>query len=261
MGVGGESAALVNEGGFYGDVIEEIDYSVGRIMKTLRENGLDENTYVIFTSDNGPWWIKGENGGHAEPLRGAKTSAWEGGLRVPCIVRAPGKVPPGTSSDLVAATIDLLPTIASIAGVDKPADRVIDGLDISDIFYGKSNKLDRPYFFYKHQELRAVRMGKWKLHLAHPEDGRTELDAKWLRHIAPEDRMFFENNVLYDLENDIGETRDVAEENPEVVAQLLKQAEWARKDIGDYNHRGENARALGNEPYLTPNELIPLKAN
>jgi arylsulfatase len=147
-------------GGFYGDVIEEIDYNVGRLLSFLKEKGLDENTYVIFTSDNGPWWIKGEHAGHAKPLRGAKTSAWEGGLRVPCIIRAPGKVPAGKTSDQVTATIDLLPTIANIAGAEIPTDRVIDGLDLSNIITGKAEQLDRPYFYYQHQDLRAVRNGK-----------------------------------------------------------------------------------------------------
>ncbi|MDB4335145.1 sulfatase [bacterium] len=244
-------------GGFYGDVIEEIDYNVGRILKKLKETGLDDNTYVIFASDNGPWWIKGEHGGNAEPLRGAKTSAWEGGLRVPCIIRAPGKVPAGISSDLVTATIDLLPTIASIAGATQPTDRVIDGLDISEIISGESTSLDRPYFYYQHRELRAVRKGKWKLHQKHVLHPKSVSQNKWPRHIAPEDRILFDDYVLYDLENDIGETTDVSAENPKIVAQLVKLLDWAKMDIGDYENRGENARALGNEPYFTPNELIP----
>ena len=248
-----------SEGGLYGDVIEEIDYNLGRLMEFLKENELDENTYVIFASDNGPWWIKGEHAGHAAPLRGAKTSAWEGGLRVPFIIRAPGKVPAGKTSDQVAATIDLLPTIAHIAGAELPADRVIDGLDISDIISGKKTTLERPYFYYQHQELRAVRKGKWKLHWAnHPESGAIAY-SKWPVHIAPEDRVLFDDYVLYDLENDIGETNDVSAEHPEVVAELSKLLEWAKNDIGDYDQRGENARPLGNEPYFTPNDLIPVE--
>lgn len=247
-----------SEGGFYGDVIEELDYNIGWILAKLKETGLDENTYVIFTSDNGPWWIRGEHGGSAAPLRGAKTSAWEGGLRVPCIIRAPGKVPAGTTSDLVCATIDLLPTIAQITGADLPADRVIDGLDISGIIHGDPASLDRPYFYYQHQELRAVRLGKWKLHLPHQPDSEAISYTKWPRHIAPEDRILFNKHVLYDLENDIGETTDVARENPEIVTRLAKLLEWAKTDIGDFNQRGINARPLGEEPYFTPNELIPV---
>lgn len=248
-----------SEGGLYGDVIEEIDYNVGRILTKLKETGLDENTYVVFISDNGPWWIKGKNAGHADPLRGAKTSAWDGGSRVPCIIRAPDKVPAGTRCDLVTATIDLLPTIAKIAGAQKPTDRVIDGLDISDVIYGKLKKLERPYFFYQHQELRAVRVGKWKLFLTNHPDSKSIIYTKWPKHIAPADRVLFTKPVLYDLESDIGETADVSKENPKVVAKLLKLTAWASKDIGDYDHRGVNARPLGDESYLTPNKLISIE--
>ena len=248
-----------SEGGFYGDVIEEIDYNVGRILTKLKETGLDDNTYVIFTSDNGPWWIKGEHGGHAEPLRGAKTSAWEGGLRVPCIIRKPGKVPAGTTSDLVTATIDILPTIARITGADMPTDRVIDGLDISGIIHGESTSLDRPYFYYQHQDLRAVRKGKWKLHLPHRPDSASLAYWEWPIHIAPEDRVLFDTYVLYDMEHDKGETTDVAVENPEVVARLVKLLDWAKEDIGDLGRRGSNARPLGDEPYFTPNEIIQVE--
>ncbi len=248
-----------SETGLYGDVIEEIDYNVGRLLNALKAKGLDENTYVIYISDNGPWWIKKEHGGHAEPLRGAKTSAWDGGLRVPCIIRAPGKVPAGTSCDVVAATIDLLPTIAKISGAQKPSDRVIDGLDISDIISGKSKKLERPYFFYQHQELRAVRMGKWKLHLPNHPESKSIIYTKWPVHIAPEDRVLFTKPVLFNLENDISETTDVSAENPKVVSKLLKLLDWAKKDIGDFDLRGINARPLGDEPYFTPNELFQTK--
>lgn len=247
-----------SEGGLYGDVIEEIDDNVGRILKHLKQSELDENTYVIFTSDNGPWWIKKEHGGHADPLRGAKTSAWEGGFRVPAIIRAPGKIPAGKTSDKITATIDLLPTIAKIAGAKVPEDRVLDGVDISDIIHGKSNKLERPYFYYQHKELRAVRKGKWKLHLPHRPNAKSIVYRKWPVHSAPKDRVLFTKPMLYNLENDISETTDVANENPEVVAALTKLLDWAKKDIGNWEKRGKNARLLGNEPYFTPNNLIPI---
>jgi arylsulfatase len=248
-----------SEGGLYGDVIEEIDFNVGRILEHLQQRGLDENTYVIFTSDNGPWWIKKEHGGHAKPLRGAKTAAWEGGSRVPYIIRAPGKVPSGTSSNLVTATIDLLPTLANIAGANIPKDRVIDGLDISDVIHGKSKELDRPFFYYQHTELRAVRKGKWKLHLPHLPNSNLISYKKWPRHIALKDRVLFSKYMLYNLEVDIAETTDVAANNPDVVAELSKFLDWAKKDIGDWDKRGENARPIGNESYLTPNDIIPVK--
>lgn len=245
-----------SERGLYGDVVAEIDYNLGRIFDLLKEKKLDQNTYVIFTSDNGPWWIRKDHGGSALPLRGAKTSAWEGGLRVPCIMWAPGKVPAGTSSDQVTATIDLLPTIAKLTGASLPTDRVIDGLDISDIIHGQDMTLERPYFYYQHQELRAVRVGKWKLHLSHQPDSKAIAYTKWPRHSAPADRVHFDTNTLYDLEKDIGETTDVAEDHPEIVAQLLEHLDWAKKDIGDVGVRGEHARPFGDEPYFTPNQLI-----
>ncbi|MCB4807860.1 sulfatase [Tamlana sp. 62-3] len=247
-----------SEGGLYGDVIEEIDYNVGRILNHLKQTGLDENTYVIYTSDNGPWWIKKEHGGHAEPLRGAKTSAWEGGFRVPAIVRAPGKVPAGKTSENIVATIDLLPTIAKIAGATLPKDRVIDGVDVSEIIHAISTELDRPFFYYQHHILRAVRKGKWKLHLPHQPKTNSIVHRKWPIHSAPKDRELFTKPMLYNLETDIAETTNVAEENPEVVKELLQLLDWAKQDIGDINKRGTNARPVGNEPYHTPNNLIPL---
>ena len=245
-----------SERGLYGDVMEEVDYNVGRLLESVKSNGLDNNTYVIYTSDNGPWWIQGEDGGSAFPLRGAKTSAWEGGLRVPFIIRAPGKVPQATQSDLVVATLDLLPTIASIAGGKTPDDRVIDGIDISDVFHGKEEELIRPFFYYQHQELRAVRLGKWKLHLQHHPELNSISYFKWPKHIAPKDRVLFTHKMLYDLDNDIGETTDVSVDHPEIVAKLSRLLDWAKIDIGDFGEVGVNSRPRGQEPYFTPNDVI-----
>jgi arylsulfatase A-like enzyme len=153
----GKSAA-----GLYGDVVEEIDFNLGRVLDTLKEEGLDDNTYLIFTSDNGPWFLGnskshlkryGKNaeahGGSADPLRGHKTSAWEGGFRVPFIVRAPGKVPAGSESDAVTGIVDILPTMAKLAAAELPTDRVIDGRDLSPLFHGNEIPAlkNRPYFF------------------------------------------------------------------------------------------------------------------
>lgn len=232
-------------GGLYGDVIEEIDFNVGRVLDRVQALGLDDNTYIIFTSDNGPWHLRGEHGGHAAPLRGAKTSCWEGGMRVPCIIRAPGKVPAGTSTDAIAATIDLLPTIARLAGTAAPTDRVIDGRDISRLIHGETDTLERNYFYYQHNCLRAVRAGKWKLMLAHTEPVEGSIATNWRRHIAAEDAIRIEHDRLYDLEMDISETTDVGAEHPAVVARLQALAAWARSDIGDHDVFGENARTFG----------------
>ncbi|WP_222846227.1 sulfatase family protein [Pontiella sulfatireligans] len=232
-------------GGLYGDVIEELDFNVGRVLDKVRELGLDENTYIIFTSDNGPWLIKKQHSGHAEPLRSGKTSCWEGGLRVPCIMRAPGKIPAGSECDAVAATIDMMPTLAELAGGVAPSDRTIDGVDISELMHGKKAALDRNYFYYQHDCLRAVRSGKWKLMLPHTEPVQGSIATKWKNHIAKADAIRIEKAELYDLDADIGETTDISGSHPETVAELMKLAEWAQHDLGDHDHFGANARSFG----------------
>ena len=236
-----------SKAGLYGDVIEEIDHNAGRIIDKLGELGLDDNTYVIFTSDNGPWILRKDHGGHALPLRSGKTTCWEGGLRVPCIVRAPGRVPAGVTSDLVTATIDLMPTIATLAGAEIPTDRVLDGLDVSKIWHGEQVKLDRPYFYYQHFYLRGVRKGDWKVMLKH-EEGSKSVTAKWKSHVALEDAKPLTAHQLYNLKDDIGETTNVATKHPDKLAELLELAEWARVDIGDYDRIGENARFFDDGP-------------
>lgn len=232
-------------GGLYGDVIEELDFNVGRVLDTVKELGLDDNTYVIFTSDNGPWLIRKQHGGHANPLRSGKTSCWEGGLRVPCIMRAPGRIPAGTECEAVTATIDVMPTLAKLAGTSAPTDRLIDGVDISALMHGKSGALNRSFFYYQHNCLRAVRSGKWKLMLPHTEPVRTSIATKWKNHIAPEDAIRIQKAMLFDLDADIGETTDVADKHPEKVGELMKLAQQARNDIGDHNRFGANARTFG----------------
>lgn len=229
-------------GGLYGDVIEELDFHTGRLLDKVKELGLEEKTYVIFASDNGPWWREGAHAGHCEPLRSAKTSTYEGGFRVPFIVRAPGKVPAGTTSDLVAATIDLLPTIASLTGSKVPGDRVIDGLDISGVFHGTQTKLDRSFFYYQHQALRAVRRGDWKLHLPHSKLDRTKEGEIWQSHVPEPDRPYLDEVALYNLKDDIGEMTNVAKDHPEIVRQLEKLIDFAKKDIGYHDRIGKNSR-------------------
>ncbi|MEP4079448.1 sulfatase [Haloferula sp.] len=236
-----------SKGGLYGDVIEEIDHNAGRILDKIKELGLDDNTYVIFTSDNGPWLIRKDHGGHALPLRSGKTTCWEGGLRVPCIVRAPGRVPAGATNDLVTATIDLMPTIATLAGAEMPDDRTLDGLDISKVWHGKQSELDRPYFYYQHFYLRAVRSGDWKVMLKH-EEGPKSATSNWKNHVAPKDSKPLTAHQLYNLKEDIGETTNLADKHPEKLAELLELAQWARTDIGDFDRIGTNARFFDDEP-------------
>jgi arylsulfatase len=236
-----------SERGLYGDVIEEIDWNVGRILDCVKELDLDKDTYILFTSDNGPWWIKKEYSGSASPLRGAKTSAWEGGLRVPCVMRAPGRIPAGTVCNEIASTLDILPTLTSLAGAEIPSDRVIDGHDISDLIHGKKpTGAVSAFYYYVHTHLQAVRCGKWKLHLSRP--AQPPWCPKWARHIDPKDVIEIKNPMLFNLENDIGETTDVAHNYPDVVRKLFELAEWARNDIGDYDRIGQNARFYDPHP-------------
>ncbi|MEK6235123.1 MAG: sulfatase [Planctomycetales bacterium] len=212
----------VSRRGLYGDVIEEIDWSVGEILKTLKELKLDEKTFVVFTSDNGPWLSKGKNGGSAKPLRDGKFSTYEGGMRVPCVMRWPGQVPAGKVCAEVACTLDVLPTFAKLAGAKLPADRVIDGKDIWPLASGQDGaKSPRPAFcFFRGNNLQAVRGGQWKLHFARKGAA-----------LAPK--------ALYDLSADIGEQTDVLKDHPDVAAKLLEQAEEIRANIN------ENKRPVG----------------
>ena len=223
--------------GLYGDVISEIDWSVGEILKTLKEQGLDENTLVIFASDNGPWLNYGTHSGEALPLREGKGTALEGGVRVPCIMRWPGTIPVGKEIKNPAMTIDLLPTIAKISGAKLPNQK-IDGIEILDLL--KTGRQEKPhheayYFYYKTNELHAILSGdgRWKLYLPHGyrsfkdivgNDDGTPVDYKWNTPMDLE---------LYDLQNDISETQDVLADYPQIVDQLLEQAEKARAELGD----------------------------
>lgn len=240
--------------GLYGDVIEEIDFNVGRILDALAELNLTENTYVLFTSDNGPWLIKnkdhadghltGDHGGSAGPLRSGKVSTFEGGVRVPAILWGPGRVPANTTCDAIATTMDVLPTFTTLAGANVPFDRVIDGEDIHHLFHGEFDKAnpDKAYFYYLRVHLQAVRQGKWKLHLPRKAEPVGAAPFSRNSHIAAVDRVGFEKPFLVDLEHDLGETTDVSDQNPQVVQRLLSLAEQMREDLGDFDRVGMNMR-------------------
>jgi arylsulfatase A-like enzyme len=232
--------------GLYGDVIMEIDWSVGQILDALKKNDLEEKTLVVFTSDNGPWLLYGNHAGAALPLREGKTTTFDGGLREPCIMRWPGKIPAGTVCRELAATMDLLPTLAKLAGAQVPGDRIIDGKDIWPLMSGQpgAKTPHDAYFYYWGRHLQAVRSGKWKLHLPHAFDhpdppGHDGAPGKYVkREIGP---------ALFDLEADIGETTDVAGRNPDVVARLQTLVEKCRDDLGDSatGREGKNVRPPG----------------
>lgn len=213
-----------SQNGRVGDWIQEVDDSTGRILAVLKELQLDENTLVVFTSDNGPWESQGKDAGSAGPLRGAKGSTWEGGIRVPTIARWTGKIPPGTSNDAVLGTIDLLPTLVSLAGGKVPESPVIDGRDASHQLFGKSTESPRvAHYGFLNYQLQTVRQGPWKLALMPQNEAMARPvkdDAK-----GPEPR-------LYHLGRDIGEKTNVAAENPKIVAQLRALADQMNAEIG-----------------------------
>ncbi|NBV48299.1 MAG: hypothetical protein EBR95_04450 [Verrucomicrobia bacterium] len=219
----GAAFAGKSQNGRFGDWVEEVDWSVGQVLDTLRAQGLDKDTIVVFTSDNGPWLIKGTDGGSAGPLRGGKGSTWEGGVRVPTLAWWPGRIPAGSVNDAVAATIDLLPTFVALAGGTVPATPVIDGRDITPILFGQSKESAREaHYYFAGYNLQAVRQGRWKLAIApQPEGSNTKKSPKTADGLR-----------LYDLDAEIGEQTDVAAQHPEVVAKLKALADKMAAEIG-----------------------------
>jgi len=218
----GVAFAGKSQNGRFGDWVEEVDWSVGQVLDALRSQGLDKDTLVVFTSDNGPWLIKGTDGGSAGPLRGGKGSTWEGGMREPTIAWWPEHVPAGSVNDAVAGTIDLLPTFVSLAGGTVPASPVIDGRDITPILLGQSKESAREaHYYFSGYDLQAVRQGRWKLALVPQPDGMGKQAAKVPAGLR-----------LYDLDAEIGEQTDVAAQYPEVVAKLKALADKMSSEIG-----------------------------
>ena len=220
--------------GLYGDVIMEIDWSVGQVLAALKEYNLDDNTIVIFTSDNGPWLSYGDHAGCAYPLREGKGTALEGGQREPCIIRYPNKIKPGRVIDVPMMAIDILPTIAKITGAKLP-DNTIDGMNIWDIWTGKSNQSPhKAYYFYYHvNELHGIRYGKWKMYFPHKY--RTLNGRKGGENGLPVEYEYNTMNTieLYDLSKDISETIDVAAKHPDIVAEILSLGDNIRTELGD----------------------------
>lgn len=237
-----------SEQGMFGDVIMEIDWSVGEIMKSLEANGLTKNTLVVFTADNGPWLNFGNHAGSAGGLREGKGSSTEGGQREPCIMKWPGHIPEGIICNKLASTIDLLPTFAGITHSELPKKK-IDGVNILPLMLGdaEANPREAFLYYYRKNSLEGIRKGNWKLVFAHP--GRTYHGFKPGNDGFPggtNENFNFEEG-LYDLRRDPGEQYDVKEQYPEVVAELKKLAEQAREDLGDdlTNNPGKNRRSPG----------------
>ncbi len=229
-----------SKNGPWGDSIEELDWSMGVMLDQLVELGIAENTFVIWTSDNGAP-INRDPGdisrGSNQPLNGRGYTTSEGAFRVPTIVWQPGKVPAGTTCDELASTMDLLPTFAKLAGGGPPTDRKIDGKDIAPLLYGEKGA-ETPhdfYYYYASQQLQAVRSGPWKLFLPVKPVGNHP-------HFTPKNGP---QNLLFNVVEDIGSERNVAAENPDVVARLEQIAEVARADLGDQGRPGAGQRKPG----------------
>lgn len=220
--------------GIFADVMQEVDWSVGQILKTLQADGIDENTLVVFTSDNGPWLSYGDHAGSAGPLREGKGTAWEGGVRVPTLMRWPKRIPANTSCDLLASTLDLLPTAAALIDAPLPAQK-IDGRDIRSLMFGDAQAISPhtsyPYY-YADGELRAIRNERWKLVFEHESrsldgkpGGKDGMPSAYVNKKV--------TKALYDLDHDVGETRNVLEDHPNIAKSLEAQAEQWRDELGD----------------------------
>ena len=253
--------------GLYGDVVEELDWSVGEILRAVKDGGLDNDTLVIFLSDNGPFLSYGTHAGRAAPLREGKLTTFEGGVRVPFLARWPGKVSAGRVCDDLITGLDLLPTIAKLANAELPKAK-LDGVDLSPLLLGTTEAKGRESFaYYAGSELHAVRSGKWKLHVPHEYltvDGPPGQDGKPANFAKMKPKGIEESGIrgiatrhgykvakielsLFDLATDPGETKDVAADNPAVVKKLTALADEFRRDLGDAltAAKGSGLRAAG----------------
>lgn len=228
-----------SKNGLYGDATEELDWSMGVLFETLKQCGLDENTLVIFTSDNG---AQERFGGTNRPLRGEKGTTYEGGFRVPCIMRWPARIPANQENDELVTSMDLLPTLASYCGYEVPKDRIIDGHDVTDILEGQSiASPTEVFYYYQKQQLQAVRWRNWKYHLP--------LQERIKGPHLPDTEVG--EARLYDLDSDLSETENVIDRYPEVVRQMNRLIEEVRSDMGDWGYEGRNQRPAGviDEPF------------
>ena len=221
-----------SQNGAYGGAVACIDWATEVLLHELKSLGLDENTLVIFTSDNGSRVAGG--GGSNHPLRGTKRTTWEGGMRLPCIMRWPGAIPAGSVCSQIAASMDLYPTLAALGGASIPDDRTIDGRDIGPLMFAEEGA-ESPhdaFFYYRGNDLEAVRSGKWKLHVRKGDVAGVTGD---------------EVSEVYDLELDVGETDNVYDYHPDIVDALTAKLDSCRKDIGDAatGTKGENVRPVG----------------
>ena len=207
--------------GLYGDVIEEIDWSVGQILKTVTEEGLEGRTLVFFTSDNGPWLYFDTHGGSAGLLRGGKGMTWEGGMRVPGLAWWPGVIEAGTVNDEIGSTMDLFPTAIEIARGNLPIDRLIDGRSLVQDFNQNFERIEEPhYFYYRGETLYAVRMGSFKAHFI----------TEWA-YLKDNDRTIHDPPLLFDLEKDPSEAHNINAQYPEIIEAILRIVDKHRSEM------------------------------
>lgn len=230
--------------GLFGDVMMEVDWSVGQILETLRKHKLDKDTLVVFTSDNGPWLSYGDHAGSSGPLREGKGTMFDGGCRESTLMWWPGTVPAGSVCSTPAMTIDILPTVAELIGAKLPAHK-IDGKSIVNLVTGKNDKSPQEaYYFYYGQQLQAIRMGKWKLHF--PHGYRTMAGRPGGTGGIPTKYSQAKIGLsLFNLEEDIGESTDVKAKHPKVVAKMQALGQAMRKELGDQGKKGSGQREAG----------------
>jgi len=233
-----------SKAGLFGDVMMEVDWSVGRILETLRKNNLEENTLVIFTSDNGPWLSYGNHAGSSGLLREGKGTMFDGGCRESTLMWWPETIPAGSICKTPAMTIDILPTVAELIGAELPK-HTIDGKSIINLIKGNSNKSPQEaYYFYYGKQLQAIRMGKWKLHFPHgyrtmagKPGGKGGIPARYSQAKI--------ELSLFDMEKDMGETTDMKDKYPQVLKKLQALGEKMRTELGDTRQQGKGMRQPG----------------
>ena len=238
-----------SKSGLFGDVMMEVDWSVGQILETLRKHKLEKNTLVIFTSDNGPWLSYGDHAGSAGPLREGKGTMFDGGCRESTLMWWPDTIPANSNCKTPAMTIDILPTVAEIIGANLPNHK-IDGKSILNLVTGKNDKSPQEaYYFYYGQQLQAIRMGKWKLHF--PHSYRTMAGNSGGTGGIP--TKYSQSKIglsLFNLHQDIAESVDVKANHPKVLAKMLKLGEKMRKELGDQGSKGKGQRSAGRLPKI-----------
>jgi len=241
-----------SDGGLYGDVVEELDWSVGQILNRLDELKLSDNTLVIFTSDNGPWLLMGERGGSAGKYRGGKQYTFEGGMRVPTVAYWPSQISAGSRPEGMATMMDWMPTFATLTGASLPSDRPIDGKDISGLLLGTGEREDQELFYYMNGELRAYRSDEWKLKL--PYEGKGGLLSLFHRGFLPGHEL-----LLFNLKDDPEERNNLAAQQPERVAAMLAAIDAFKLSLGEVPEAKKTGKNMDFGPYIRLSTTLAIR--